>query len=49
LPSITKAPAKGIGLGGPERETVKKDKAAVSEQDVRRTRILFGDPTMRLK
>ena len=30
-------------------EAVKEAKAAVSDQDIRRTWVLFGDPTMRLK
>jgi hypothetical protein len=30
-------------------EAVKKAKGAVSDQDVRRTWILFGDPTTRLR
>jgi hypothetical protein len=35
----------GLTIG----EAVMKAKAAVSDQDVRRTWILFGDPTTRLK
>jgi len=30
-------------------EAVRRAKAAVSDQDVRRTWILFGDPTTRLR
>jgi len=36
---------KGITLG----DAIKRAKAAVSDGDVRRTWILLGDPTMRVK